>query len=211
MSTKIKSMFFLFTISFTFVFTSCSNNKLDRDDAKEQIIQFFHYPHKATTGTAYYKFYKDMHVGKYILDHKFQDHLNEFDIIKIENIEKNEGEYSAYGNILLSEKGRSDLDTLIDHDQGAGCFSRQFIFKLGNVEFIEITGIREIEPEKSAQVDFSWKYSNLTNMGKIANKFNPKFNDIDVYQNSVLFIKYDDGWRINLASNFTPGSNVMLE
>ncbi len=87
---------------------------------------------------------------------------------------------------------------------------RQFyLVKVADKVLVDVTGILEINDGKAAQVDYTWKYDNITPFGKAFSLRNQQLNQSDefmsnrkVYDNGqtfsekVMMVKYDDGWRI---------------
>ncbi|MFA4852676.1 MAG: hypothetical protein WC599_09180 [Bacteroidales bacterium] len=63
-------------------------------------------------------------------------------------------------------------------------------FKISDLDFGEITGIVEQDGSNKAEVNYTLIRKNVTPFGKAFGLNEGAFN------NSVIFIKYDDGWRI---------------
>lgn len=73
--------------------------------------------------------------------------------------------------------------------------------RMADQVFVAITGIRESQGGESAQVDFTWKYANITPFGEVAPLLYTVSGRLDystdkVRQGSVTFTKFDDGWRL---------------
>ena len=59
---------------------------------------------------------------------------------------------------------------------------------------VDVTGIREINNGTEAQVEYTWKYDNITPFGKAFN--GTLYNAERIVSDEVMMLKYDDGWRI---------------
>lgn len=68
---------------------------------------------------------------------------------------------------------------------------KSFVVNLWVTDFKEITGIQELEKNKSSKVDYTISNNNITPFGEIFSDKNT------VTQKSAYFSLYDDGWRIN--------------
>jgi hypothetical protein len=189
-----------------FLFTSCKNsNELNREKAEELIVKKFGFPQKATKSICY----MIMAHEKVQLNmvESFETILNNFDFIKFENLEKVESG-GTFGNEFLTEKGKKEIDTAYNRTEDSRIIGLCYYFKMGIVDFIGVTGIQISNDNKKAQVEYSWKYSNLTNIGNVVSKFSTSFNENDVHNNVLTFILYDDGWRIE--ENLVLGTNVKI-
>lgn len=87
-----------------------------------------------------------------------------------------------------------------------------YVVRLADKVLVDVTGIVEINNGNAAQVDYTWKYDNITPFGTAFGLRNQQVNDVDrangfgggrpvyndgqVYTETVLMVKYDDGWRI---------------
>jgi hypothetical protein len=84
-----------------------------------------------------------------------------------------------------------------------------YIMRVAEKRFGTITGIREINEGKAAEVEFTWKYMDITPFGTAINLRNQQLNQSDefmkgrnvynegqTFNEKVMFLKYDDGWRI---------------
>ena len=75
--------------------------------------------------------------------------------------------------------------------------------KLADKEFLEVTGILLSEDKTRAQVDYTWRYTNITPFGKhwgeeLGGKQweGKRISTEDVHKESARMILDDDGWRI---------------
>jgi hypothetical protein len=70
--------------------------------------------------------------------------------------------------------------------------------RMADLVFVAITGIRESQGGESAQVDFTWKYANITPFGEVGPLLYPNrdYSTDKVHQGSVTVTKFDDGWRL---------------
>lgn len=109
---------------------------------------------------------------------------------------------------LASERGLATYNYIAPGTRGYGCYgkltapgnqyctgsiSNEFVMMAAaKVEFLKVTGIREIPAMNSAEVEFTEKITGITPIGKI-------YNDIalgQIYNSTATFIKYNDGWRL---------------
>lgn len=72
---------------------------------------------------------------------------------------------------------------------------------MADQELLSITGLLASPAGDSAQVEFTWKYANLTPFGEVASIFYTVQGKLDyspdnVHKETVTFKKYDDGWRL---------------
>lgn len=199
--TTTKLLFFLL-ISFSL--SSCHKD-LSRDLAKEEIIKKESFPspvfysfktvytkdEQSTGGGAVYA-----EIGEMKTYAEVKDILNYFQSKSLITIEEEPHSYSedlgwpfspttrtwTSVKILLTESGRKHLNKENNNTLEV---------KLWEVDISEITGIQEMENNKSAKVDYTVANRNITPFGEI---FSDKNN---VTQKSVFFLLYDDGWRIN--------------
>lgn len=77
------------------------------------------------------------------------------------------------------------------------------IMKMADQAFVSITGIHESPGGDSAQVEFTWKYLNVTPFGEVApllptvsGRGRLDYNAGKIHTETVTFTKYDDGWRL---------------
>lgn len=113
---------------------------------------------------------------------------------------------------LLSAKGLARYNYIPPGTSGYGCYgqltesgSQYFVSKIdrdfiemavAQVDFDRVLGIREIPALNSAEVEYTEKIKKLTPVGEI-------YNDLNIgktYNVTAIFIKYNDGWRIEKMS-----------
>jgi hypothetical protein len=73
--------------------------------------------------------------------------------------------------------------------------------RMANEQIVSITGLLTSPTGDSAQVEFTWQYANLTPFGEVAPMLYTVSGRLDyspdrVFQGTVTFKKYDDGWRL---------------
>jgi hypothetical protein len=102
-------------------------------------------------------------------------------------------------DIELTPEGRKYKVGESFHDGRQYC-----LMKVADQVFGEITGIRESPGGDSAEVEFTWKYINVTPFGGAAPLvFHPRgntsireYSEGEIFTQTVTLKKYDDGWRI---------------
>lgn len=80
--------------------------------------------------------------------------------------------------------------------------------KVAESELVAVTGIRAVVPGKSAEVEFTWRFSNITPFGEAAKLLysdakRRDYNEGMLYSAKVQLDKYDDGWRVSGAAQET--------
>ena len=93
------------------------------------------------------------------------------------------GGVSDIDNMELTEKGKQYIAGKSD--------GRDFLFKVSDLDFGEITGIVEQKESNTAKVNYTLIRKNITPFGTIFGLKEGAFN------NSITFTKFDDGWRID--------------
>jgi len=74
----------------------------------------------------------------------------------------------------------------------------EFEAKVCDMVLVEVTGIKTNKTEGTAIVKYTWKYGNLTPIGKILiSCVSDSHACKKIHKNSAYFALYDDGWRIN--------------
>lgn len=81
--------------------------------------------------------------------------------------------------------------------------------RVGDWDLVEVTGIKETEPDQKAQVEYTWRYGNITPFGQALSKGNlalnkkddmnrsrPIYDDGQIQTATASMERYDDGWRI---------------
>ena len=198
---KAPKLLFLFLISLFLI--SCHKD-LSRDIAKEEIIKKRSFPspvfysfksvytkdEQHTGGGAVYA-----EIGEMKTYPEVKDMLNYYRSKSLITIEEEPHSYTedlgwpfspttrtwTSVKILLTEYGRKYLNK--ENNEA-------FDVKLWEADITEITGIQEMENNKSARVDYTVSNTNITPFGEF---FSNKNN---VTQESVFFSLFDDGWRI---------------
>jgi len=196
----MKKLVFILS-AFMFVFTSCQNN-LSRDKAKKQIISAFNYP-SAVKYSLPKEFTKDwntqgrgvtINLGEDELEKKTQamESFKIANLINFEEIPQSEETSSwllgttirtwTLVRVSLTDEGKKHLI----EDDGSN-----YIVKIWEVDFDDITGIKENKQQKVATVLFNIKNKNITPFGEV---FNDKNNTSLM---TAYFSLFDDGWRLD--------------
>lgn len=184
---------------------SCSK-KLDREKAKELIIQKYQFPSIATEKLQYGEINYMTSLGGSNISAE-QSLANQNLIIFSYQGDKRDMffSYKTYYLELTPEGEKYLVGDTIDNE------GRKFyIVKAAERMFIEITGILQKKDDNTARSEFTWKYINITPFGKAISLKNEQLNQSDefmkgrtiyneekVYKNTEYYTRYDDGWRIN--------------
>ncbi len=192
------SIFFL--IGIMLGASSCQNH-LDREDAKRMIARNKNYP--VTQSYEITKsFVENMHttgpgVSIVLGEDKFKPQKSAIlqfvsvGLLKLNKVPRSEKSSSFLGTtirtwttvkVTLTKSG----DKYLIREN-----SNSFWIKLWETDIYEITGIREMDNNKTEMVNYTISNKNVTPFGAI---FNDKNN---ITQQSTYFSLYDDGWRIN--------------
>lgn len=170
---------------------ACGDGRLDREKAKALIIQSAHFPRQSTD-----KFT----VGKQTFRDK-NENLENFLVAKHLMTSENRGtesisitSYEVHYLELTSEGQKYKVGDASDGDQ------QYCVMKVADQVFVEVTGLRETVPGRSAEVEFTWKFDNITPFGEAA-RLNRRaerrdYNSGQLFTAKALFEKYDDGWRV---------------
>lgn len=191
---------FLFLSVIVFM-SSCFKQHLSRDNAKEAIIKKEEFPKPI-----YYEFNKmylkdfrsqgsgaTANIGKGFDEVK--DMINFFQskgLVTTRDETKSETTTAflfgtttrtwIYTHIDLTEEGKKHLKSFTQLGYNV---------KLWDKGFDQITGVKEMEEQKVAEVNYQIKNDNITPFGEF---FSDRSN---VENRSVTFSLFDDGWRIN--------------
>lgn len=171
MKKNIKNTLLLIT---SLLILSCSD-KLDRDKASEIIIKHYEYPNTETvtipTYIKYSKLFSDLQ--KDIADSLLTQEISGrgFGVYGI---------MQATVHLELTEKGKKYVDDTTDNS----VILNERVFK-------EITGIKFLDKETKAIIDFTAIRKNITPFGE-----HRDYKDGDEVKYSIPFSLYDDGWRI---------------
>lgn len=175
-------------------FFSCGN-KLTREKAKELITQKYNLPssvsEKLQHGEINYSGGSDISAESTLAKQKlitfnYQGEKRDFFFT-----------YASYF-LDLTPEGQQYKTGETSNNEG----TQFFLVKVAEKMFVDVTGILEINNGRAAQVDYTWKYSNITPFGRAFNFRNQQLNKPAVYyegqtfSNKVLIVQYDDGWRI---------------
>jgi hypothetical protein len=187
-----------------FILTSCSS-KLDREKAKELIIQKFNFP---TTITDKFPRGETNYMGSLGGSNTSDiQYLSEKGFMNLKRLPDKQDMFFHYISyyIDLTPEGLKYKKGETSDEKGVS----YFIMQVAEKQFVEITGIQDINDGKSKQVDFTWRY-NLTPFGTALNlrneqlnqsdefmKNRPVYNDGQVFADKALFSKSDEGWQIN--------------
>jgi len=194
-----------------FLLFSCGN-RMDRDKAKQLISQKFNLPSTVT---------EKLQHGKILYSGNFggsnisaENSLAEQKMISFnyQGVEYGDAifrgdrgySYAVY-YLELTPEGQKYKTGETTDDKG-----RQFyLVKVADQVLVDVTGILESNDGKAAQVEYTWKYENITPFGEAFSLRNQQlnqsdqwmsnrkvYNDGQTFSNTVMMVKYDDGWRI---------------
>ena len=69
--------------------------------------------------------------------------------------------------------------------------------RMADYQLVQITGIQQADGSNTAEVEFYWRYANVTPFGEIASEYS---DNLDYSQGNrrqtVLLTRFDDGWRL---------------
>lgn len=198
MKNNKKIVSFSFLLMSIFFFSSCSN-KLTRDKAEQLITQKFNLPETITEklryGDVYYDVNPKLALENYLVEHKL------ITFLYIENVRRNMFWAERRYKLDLTQEGQKYVKTSTSNSDG----NPIYLIKVADRVFGEITGIKEIEEGKRAEVEFTLKYANITPFGEafsyqaqaLSNELIlPYYRDGETFNKTVMIAKYDDGWRI---------------
>jgi hypothetical protein len=195
-------LFLLSALSMILVFSvGCSKNELSRDKAKDIIVKQLRFP-IIKSG--------ELRFGSKTTPNL---HLEALEAMAREGVisYKHLGEKFLSGDevsVSLTEEGKKyaigDAEVI---KTGTFAGANLVKVKLCEQQFVEVTGIALSEGKKEAEVDFTWKYSNVTPFGKnweergFGGSFSlssskKEFTDGKLNPEKVHMKLYDDGWRL---------------
>ena len=192
---KLLRLFALAAIILTLF--SCGN-KMTREKAKELITQKFNFPSTVTEKLQHGEINYMRSVGGSNIS--AETTLAEQKLITFNYQGDKRDMFFSYATYFLdlTPEGQKYKTGETSDNEG-----RQFyIVKVADKVFVDLTGILEINDGKAAQVDYTWKYDNITPFGNAFSLRNqqlnrtPVYNEGQLFSNKVMMVKYDDGWRI---------------
>lgn len=157
---------------------SCSSDKLDRETALKLLQEQKGYP-KPVTEEIYTS---DPDEAKKILDAG----LDQEGVVQVKRTQS----LSEAGRPLVTftEKGKVFFITTSERDKS----NNIQLVKVADEELGEVTGVKMIDGENRAEVEYTTLYKNVTPFAKLLKlQLNEKKN------NKAHFVLYDDGWRIS--------------
>ncbi len=211
MNSQLKFFKSLVFIAILISFFSCGN-KMTREKAKDLICKRYNLPFLETEKLQHGKVLYSMNFGgtnisaeKSLAEQK----LISFTYRGVERrdaIMRGDRGYSYAAYVLeLTPEGQKYKTGETSDNQG----NKFYLVKAAEKVFIDVTGILEINDGKAAQVDYTWKYDNITPFGRAFSLRNQQLNQSDqfmngrkvynegqIFSNKVMMVKYDDGWRI---------------
>lgn len=109
--------------------------------------------------------------------------------------------FDVYDIELTAEGLKYKVGETREQSSQSGPYNSQITYshmRMADQVFVAITGIRESKGGESAQVDFTWKYANITPFGEVGPLHYSRrdYSTDKVHQGSVTFTKFDDGWRL---------------
>jgi len=195
--TKI-AKFFAF-IALVVLLNACSN-KMTREKAKEIISQKYEFPSTVTEEFPYGEVNYDK-----VAQIEAEKFLQRENLITLDYKGKAMNTFSraVVYDLQFTSKGKNYVIGQNTNKHGRSFYT----VKVADRIFVDINGIRELSNGKSVQVEFSWKYENVTPFGKAMNLENSKrgsfekvfirhYNDSEIHTKTVMMVLYDDGWRI---------------
>lgn len=190
-----RNFFQLFAFAAILLSIYSCGNKLTRENAKELIVQKFNLPfsvsEKLQHGEINYMGGSDISAESTLAKQKlitftYQGDKRDFFFT-----------YASYF-LELTPEGQQYKTGETTNNEG----TQFYLFKVAEKVFVDVTGILEINNGKAAQVDYTWKYINITPFGKAFNFRNQQlnkpalYNEGQTFSNKILIVQYDDGWRI---------------
>lgn len=199
----MKSKIYLL-MTFSFFLVSCSD-KMDRDKAKVLITQKYGLPFTVTDKLQY---------GEVNYLRNFsrpnvtaENALAEQKLIKFTNQGIKRDMFFSYDSYIIELTPEGQKYKLGETSDREG--RKFYLVKVADQVFVDITGILEINNGKAAQVEYTWKYDNVTPFGTAFSLKNrqlnqsdqmmnnrPVYNNNGIFREKVMMVKYDDGWRI---------------
>lgn len=189
----MKSLIYLSIL--LFILQGCSNN-LSRSKAKDQIVKNLELPKVETVklDKKYKKKHESRGFGTICLDNikwysemeKILTELQSQDFITMaEEFEHRCSDLNVI--VTLTEKGKNSL---INEKKSL------YEIKLCDIEFGEVTGISEYKEYNAADVNYTLKKTNYTELGKIIKGSHS--NEAQTINRLANFSKFDDGWRMDV-------------
>lgn len=186
-----KKLNFICSVILLVLFSSCSS-KLERDKAKEMIISKNQFPKVITDQLQYGERMSNTSVQGWGI-FELENELVKKNVISFDFV-RNEKDflfsYSVYDCQLTLEGEKYKVNEKTNNEG-----KTFYILKLAEENFGDITGIKQSEDNKSATVEYTTVINNVTPFGEVMGK--QKFTNGKVNNHSVIFSKYDDGWRIS--------------
>ena len=197
----MKKYFFLLPL-IILATTSCKK-KLDREDAKQQIVNSANYPlvvdYSFTNSFTKDFFNASDQVVATVGEEEWEkaktiiEGFKNAGLVTFEETPQRKEIAGLFFNRPSGYQTWTDVKVFLT-DEGKKYLLKEnngtFKVKLWETNLTDITGIQEMEQDKRAKVDYTISNSNITPFGET---FSNKTNTIS---KTIYFSLYDDGWRI---------------
>lgn len=179
---------------------ACGQSKLDRDAAKSKIVAALQAGRKVTSEIQTGKIDQGNAIpqsARGILAQKGMITVVDLGTRAIDNFHT-----VSIVQIELTPEGRQYLvDSKAFRDPYTGETIMYNRMRMAEEQIVSITGLLTSPAGDSAQVEFTWKYANLTPFGEVASMLYTvsgrlDYNPDKVLNGTVTLKKYDDGWRL---------------
>lgn len=189
---KVSKRFILLTLSiFIALSLGCAQKKLTSEKAKSIIIE--HLKHQKPV---YQGFVAGKNAYTYRNEREKQKKINDlFDPLAKEGLITYNCHPGGKIDVFFTEKGRkyviSDLK-ISSYGYGIGGYDMTSI-KVAEKQFVEVTDILS-EDGTRAQVEYTWKFGNITPFGKYLQS--EKWKSTELKEERIQMCLYDDGWGV---------------
>lgn len=169
----------------------CSQ-KLTRETAAERIVEHFGYPIEVVSTN--YELVTGREIQAILMDIKKLELLGRAGVIDYTYNERWMGDHLV--TVSLTDRG-AELVRGDPKRRGYPWTGEVVRVKLGEEVFLEVTGVAVDPGARTARVEYSWRYGNLTPFGEYGVETDSETLDpSQVHTESVVMRLYDDGWRV---------------
>ena len=200
---QLRSLFYFLFIAMLIIVSGCGNNKLTRPEAEKMIREKIQLPKDEfkELNTREIKksgnYFKSQTEGEAPVYTGSSQDFSKSDLFT--NLENN-------GLITITTESEESQSTLTYYYDFRFDFKEYYVanftekarpfvngnsVKVATIEFGEVTGIVERKEANISEVQYTTKRTNITPFGNIL-----KVQE-EIFNHTVTFTKYDDGWRIN--------------
>lgn len=183
---EISKSFILLTLSIPIALNvGCAQKKLTNEKAKSIIIEHFKYPQPV---------YQGMMAGKKAYGYGKNKERQKQKINDLLEPLAKEGLITYISHpggdidIFATEKGRQYVDGAIRNDR-----YDTVNIKVAEKQFLEVVSILPEDGTK-AQVEYTWRYGNITPFGK--HMKSERWKSTEHKKEKIQMCLYDDGWRV---------------